>query len=136
VVGKNDSPVPGPEPETNDNENSEVWSVLLASSTVHVAEDVMSIEPGWADAVKKAGVVLIVAVLLLGLTMIDVTPVNTTVTVVDPVHAEHPPEEAVMVAEPVISPFTWPEACPTDTVVGSLEDHATPEVRFFWLPSL
>ena len=95
----------------------------------------MSIEPGWAVALKKAAVPLTVAVALLGATMIEVTPVNTTVTVVDPVHAAHPPEDAVMVADPVISPSTCPEACPTDTVVGSLEDHATPDVRFFWLPS-
>jgi hypothetical protein len=67
--------------------------------------------------------------------MIDVTPVSTTVTVVDPLHAAHPPEEAVIVADPVSRPSTWPEVCPTDTVLGSLEDQATPDVRFFWLPS-
>jgi hypothetical protein len=44
---------------------------------------------------------LIFALWLLGLIVIEVTPVNTTVTVVVPLHAAHPPEEAVMVAEPV-----------------------------------
>jgi len=61
----------------------------------------MSTPPGYAVAVKNAAVVLIVAELLLGDTVMEVTPVRTTETDVDPVHAEHPPDDAVIVAEPV-----------------------------------
>jgi hypothetical protein len=40
-------------------------------------------------------------VLLLGLTTIPVTPVSTTETDVDPLHAEQLPDDAVIVADPV-----------------------------------
>jgi hypothetical protein len=76
------------------------------------------------------------ALRLLGLTTIDVMPVSTTVTVVDPEHAEQLPEAAVIVASPTATPVTTPEVCPTDTLFESLEDHVTPEVSVFWLPSL
>jgi hypothetical protein len=69
----------------------------------------MSIEPGKAVARKNAGVVLIVADALLGETWMDVTPVSTTETEVDPVQAEHPPDDAVIVADPVATPVTIPD---------------------------
>jgi hypothetical protein len=110
--------------------------VLLESKIVQVAPLVMSIEPGKAVARKYAGVVLIVAEVLLGLTTIEVTPVSTTETDVDPLQAAQLPADAVIVADPVMSPVTMPEVGPTDTVLPSLEDHATPDVKVFWLPSL
>ena len=66
----------------------------------------------------------------------EFTPDSTTETDVDPVHAVHPPDEAVIVDVPDCNPVAMPEVCPTDTVVASLEDQATPEVSVFWLPSL
>ena len=92
--------------------------------------------PGTAVAVKETGVPLIDTDWLAGLTVIDVMLASTTVTVAVPVHAEHPPDEAVMVAVPDCNAVTMPELCPTDTTVGALDDQATPEVRVFWLPSL
>jgi hypothetical protein len=65
-----------------------------------------------------------------------VTPFKTTVTVVLPEHAEQLPEAAVTVADPIATPVTIPEVCPTDTVFASLEDQVTPDVSVFWLPSL
>ena len=67
--------------------------------------------------------------------MIDVTPVNTTVTVVDPVHAAHPPEDAVMVADPVTSPSTCPEACQPIRWLDHWRTTLRLTSRFFWLPS-
>ena len=113
----------------------EDWSVPVESTTVHVAVLVISVEP-FALAVKKTALPFLVTLWLPGLTVIDVTPCKTTVTVVDPEHAEQLPALAEIVAEPILSPVTWPEVCPTETVVESLDDQVTPEVTFFWLPSL
>jgi len=101
VVGKIDSPWLAPVPGTYVNENAAVWSALLESKIVQVAPLVMSIEPGKAVARKYAGVVLIVAEVLLGLTTIEVTPVSTTETDVDPLQAAQLPADAVIVADPV-----------------------------------
>jgi len=56
--------------------------------------------PGTAVAVKDTGVPAMDTDWLPGLTVIDATPDSTTETEVDPVHAEHPPDEAVMVDDP------------------------------------
>jgi hypothetical protein len=61
----------------------------------------MSMLAGWALAVKRAGLSFCVALALLGLTMIAVTPVRATVTVVEPEQAEQLPDAAVIVADPV-----------------------------------
>jgi len=72
---------------------------------------------------------------LAGETVMDETPESTTETEVDPVHAAHPPDEAVMVEVPDWTPVTMPDVAPIDTLVGALEDQVTPEVSVFWLPS-
>jgi hypothetical protein len=111
------------------------WLVFVESTTFQVAASVMS-PPGTAVALKYTGDPLIDTDWLPGDTVIEVTPVKTTVTVVVPLHAEHPPEDAVIVADPVWTPVAMPEVCPTDTVVASLVDHTTPDCSVFWLPSL
>jgi hypothetical protein len=60
---------------------------------------------------------------------------STTETDVDPVQAEQPPDDAVIVDDPCDNAVTKPP-CETDTAVGSLEDQATPDDNAFWLPSL
>jgi hypothetical protein len=71
------------------------------------------------------------------LTVIEVTPCRTTVTVVDPEHPEQLPALAEIVAELAVVPaVTSPDVCPTDATVESLVDHETPEVNVFWVPSL
>jgi len=73
---------------------------------------------------------------VLGLTVIEVTPWSATVTVVDPEQAAQLPALAVIVADPMATPVTWPEVCPTEIVLELLVDHVTPEFKVFWLPSL
>jgi hypothetical protein len=68
--------------------------------------------------------------------VIEVTPVRTTVTVVDPEHAEHEPDDAVMSDDPTATAVTMPEVCPTVTELCVADDHVTPDVSAFWLPSL
>jgi hypothetical protein len=63
--------------------------------------------------------------------VIEVTPCRTTETLVDPVQPEQLPELAEIVADPILTPVTWPEVCPTETVVVSLLDQVTPEVSVF-----
>jgi hypothetical protein len=124
--GKNDSPEP-----VRTIVKFAVWSVLVESKTFHVAFAVMSTEPGWAVALKITGFPPLLTLWELGVTTIEVTLFKTTETVVEPVQAEHPPDDAVMVAEPSRSPSTMPEVWPTDTVDASEEDHTTPEVSVF-----
>ena len=92
--------------------------------------------PGTAVAWKNTAVPFIVTAWVLGETVMEFTPDSTTETDDVPVHAEHPPDEAVIVAVPDCTPVAIPEVCPIDTVVASLEDQTTPEVSVFWLPSL
>ena len=83
-------------------EKSAVTSFPLGSWTFQTApEPVIGKLAGCATAVKRAGFPFTVALALLGLTMIAVTPVRATVTVVEPEHAEQLPEAAVIVADPV-----------------------------------
>jgi len=93
-------------------------------------------EPGSAVAVKVTGLPPMVTLCELGVTVIEVILFKTTVTVVEPLHDEHPPDDAVILAEPTRSPFTRPEFWPTDTIDAASEDHTTPDVRVFWVPSL
>lgn len=72
-----------------------------------------------------------VAVWLFGEIVIEVTPWIATVTVVDPEHAEQLPALPVIVADPIATPVTNPDVCPTETAAESLEDHVTPEVMVF-----
>ncbi len=126
---------PSPEPETNAMEKLAFWLVPVESTMFQVAPWVMS-PPGDAVALKNTVDPPAVTDWLDGVTVIDDMFDITTETVAVPVHAEHPPDEAVMVDVPDCSPVTMPEVCPTDTTVGVLEDQTTPEVRVFWLPSL
>jgi hypothetical protein len=111
----------------------EVWSVPVESNTVHVVPSagfVISVEP-FASAWKKTALPSLVALWLFGVTVMEVTPWIATVTVVDPEHAEQLPALPVIVADPIATPVTTPEVCPTETALELLEDHVTPEVRVF-----
>jgi hypothetical protein len=88
-----------PEPETNEIEKFAFWLVPVASTTFHVAPWVIS-PPGDAVALKNTGVPFLATDWLAGETVMDETPERTTETEVDPVHALHPPDEAVMVEVP------------------------------------
>lgn len=138
LLGRKLSPVPVPVPATKVGLKLEVWSVPVPSTTVHIVPSVglvTSVEP-FARARKKTGVAPLVTGCWLGVTVIEVTPWSATVTVVDPEHAEQLPALAEMVDEPIPTPVTWPELCPTVTAAESLDDHVTPDVMVFWLPSL
>jgi hypothetical protein len=91
--------------------------------------------PGTAVAWKNTAVPFMVTAWVLGEIVMEFTPDSTTETDDVPVHAVHPPDEAVIVAVPDCNPVAIPEVCPIDTVVASLEDQTTPEVSVFWLPS-
>ena len=110
----------------------EVWSAP-ANVTVQFVPTVglvISVEL-FALAVKKTVLPPLVALWLDGLTVTEVTPWRATVTVVVPEHAEQLPALPVIVADPFATPVTTPDVCPTETAPESLEDHVTPEVRFF-----
>jgi|SRR5579864_8337981 len=92
--------------------------------------------PGDAVALKYTADPPAVTDWLDGVTVMDEMFEITTETDAVPVQAEHPPDEAVMVAVPDCRPVTMPEVCPTDITVGALEDQTTPDVSVFWLPSL
>ena len=129
--GKN----PSPEPETKAMEKFEFWLAPVESTMFQVAPWVMS-PPGDAVALKYTADPPAVTDWLDGATVMDVTFDTTTETDWLPEQAEHPPDDAVMVEVPVCSPVTMPEACPTDTTVGALEDQTTPEVSVLGVPSL
>ena len=133
LLGRKLSPVPAPVPATKLGLKLEVWSVFEESRTVHVVPFcgfVISVPP-FAVAWKKTALPPGVTLWLFGVTVTEVTPWRATVTVVDPEHAEQLPELPVIVALPTDTPVTTPELCPTETELVLLEDHVTPEVRFF-----
>lgn len=122
-----------PLPATKVGLKFEVWSVFVASTTVHVVPSVgfeISVVL-FARAWKKTAGPPLVTLWLGGLTVTDVTPWIATVTVVEPEQAEQLPALPVIVAEPGATPVTNPDVCPTETAAESLEDHVTPEVMVF-----
>jgi hypothetical protein len=78
-----------------------VTLVLVESKTFQVALAVMSTEPGSAVAVKGTALPVIDTLWELGDTVIEVTSFKTTVTEVEPLHDEQPPDDAVMLADPI-----------------------------------
>jgi len=75
----------------------------------------MSTEPGSALAVKQTAAPAIDTLWDAGDTVIEVTLFKTTVTEVEPLHDEHPPDDAEMFADPIWMPSTRPEVWPTVT---------------------